>query len=44
MAQIFHRGANNVAKASFIVAIVLAGVAGLAYTQISRSSYLTGRY
>lgn len=44
MAQIFHRGANNVAKASFIVAIVLAGVAGIAYTQISRSSYLTGRY
>lgn len=44
MAQIFHRGANNIAKASFVVAIVLGGVAFLAYTQIARSSYLTGRY
>lgn len=44
MAQIFHRGANNVAKASFVIAIVLAGAAFLAYTQIARSSYLTGRY
>ncbi|MEP6904200.1 MAG: cytochrome c3 family protein [Actinomycetota bacterium] len=44
MAQIFHRGANNVAKASIAVAIVLAGVVGYAYTQIARSSYLTNRY
>ncbi len=44
MAQIFHRGANNVAKASIAVAIVLAGVVGYAYTQIARSSYLTHRY
>ena len=44
MAQIFHRGANNIAKASIAVAIVLAGVAGYAYTQIARSSYLTNRY
>ncbi len=44
MAQIFHRGANNVAKASFVVAIVLAGTAFFAYTQIARSSYLTGQY
>jgi hypothetical protein len=44
MAQIFHRGANNIAKASIAVIIVLAGVAGYAYTQIARSSYLTNRY
>jgi hypothetical protein len=44
MAQLFHRGANNIAKASIVVAIVLAGVAFYAYTQIARSSYLTGRY
>lgn len=44
MAQIFHRGANNIAKASIAVLIVLAGVAGYAYTQIARSSYLTNRY
>src|SRR5436190_2180897 len=44
MAQIFHRGANNIAKASIAVVVVLAGVAGYAYTQIARSSYLTNRY
>ena len=44
MAQIFHRGANNIAKASIVVAVVLAGVVGYAYTQIARSSYLTNRY
>ena len=44
MAQIFHHSANNVAKISIVVAIVLAGVAGFVYTQIARSSYLTGRY
>ncbi len=44
MAQLFHRGANNIAKASMVVAIVLGGVVFYAYTQIARSSYLTGRY
>ncbi|CAN5393898.1 cytochrome c3 family protein [soil metagenome] len=44
MAQLFHRGANNVAKISILMAVVLAGVAGYAYTQIARSGYLTGRY
>ena len=44
MAQIFHRGANNVAKISIVVAILLAGGAFFGYTQIARSSYLTGRY
>lgn len=44
MAQLFQRGANNIAKASMIVAIVLGGVVFYAYTQIARSSYLTGRY
>ena len=44
MAQIFHKSANNIAKISMIAAVVLAGVAGFAFTQIARSSYLTGRY
>ncbi len=44
MAQLFQRGANNIAKASMVVAIVLGGVVFYAYTQIARSSYLTGRY
>ncbi len=44
MAQIFHRSANNVAKISIVVVVLLSGVAGFVYTQIARSSYLTGRY
>ena len=44
MAQIFNRGANNVAKISIVVAILLGGVAFFVYTQIARSSYLTGIY
>ncbi len=44
MAQLFHRGANNIARASLVLAVILAGCAFYAYTQIARSSYLTGRY
>ncbi|NNE98032.1 MAG: cytochrome c3 family protein [Pyrinomonadaceae bacterium] len=44
MAQLFHRGANNIAKASLVLAVVLGGLAFFAYTYIARSSYLTGRY
>ncbi len=44
MAQLFHRGANNVAKASLLMAVVLGGVAFYVYTVVARSSYLTGRY
>lgn len=44
MAQLFHHSANNIAKASLVVAILLGGVAFYVYTQIARSSYLTGRY
>ena len=44
MAQLFHRSANNVAKASIAMAVILAGVAGFVYMNIARSSYLTGRY
>ncbi len=44
MAQIFNRGANNIAKISIVVVILLGGVAFFVYTQIARSSYLTGRY
>jgi hypothetical protein len=44
MAQLFHRGANNIAKASMVLVIVLGGVVYFAYSQIARSSYLTNRY
>ena len=44
MAQLFHHSANNVAKASIAMAVILAGVAGFVYMNIARSSYLTGRY
>ena len=43
MAQLFNRGANNIAKASMVVAIVLGGVVFYGYTQIARSAYLTNR-
>ena len=42
MAQVFNRSANNIAKISMIVAVILGGVAFYFYTQIARSSYLTG--
>jgi hypothetical protein len=44
MAQIFNPGANNVAKASMILGVVLAVVVGLVVMQVSRSSWITGRY
>ncbi len=44
MAQLFHRGANNVAKASLAIAVLLGGVVFFGYTQIARSSYLTNRF
>lgn len=44
MAQLFHRSANNIAKASIVILLVLGGVVGYVYTQVARSSYLTGRY
>ncbi|MEP6787886.1 MAG: cytochrome c3 family protein [Acidobacteriota bacterium] len=44
MAQFFNKSANNIARISMVAVAVLAGVAFLAYTQIARSSYLTGRY
>ena len=44
MAQFFNKSANNIARISIVTAVVLAGVAGLAYTIVARSSYLTGRY
>lgn len=42
MAQVFNRSANNIAKISMIAAAVLGGLAFYFYTQIARSSYLTG--
>jgi hypothetical protein len=44
MAQLFHRGANNVAKASLVIAVLLGGVAFYVYTQVARSSYLTNQF
>jgi len=44
MAQVFHRGANNIAKISIVVAILLAGTAFYVFTQVARSGYITGRY
>jgi hypothetical protein len=44
MAQFFKKSANNIARISIVLAVVLAGAAGFAYTIIARSSYLTGRY
>jgi Cytochrome c7 and related cytochrome c len=44
MAQVFHRSANNIAKASIVAAVLLGGVAFFVVTQIARSSYVTGRY
>lgn len=44
MAQFFNRSANNIARISMVAVVVLSGVAFYAYTQLARSSYLTGRY
>jgi hypothetical protein len=44
MGQLFHRGANNLAKISIAAAIVLGGTAFYVYTQVARSGYITGRY
>jgi hypothetical protein len=44
MAQLFHRSANNIAKISMIMAVVLGGVAFFVYMQLSRSSYVTNQY
>src|SRR5215218_5038606 len=44
MAQLFHRSANNIARASIAMAIILDGVAFVVYMNIARSSYLTNRY
>lgn len=43
MAQVFHRSANNIAKISIVVVILLGGLAFYVYTQVARSQYLTGR-
>jgi hypothetical protein len=44
MAQFFNKSANNIARISMVLAAVAAGGGFLGYTQIARSSYLTGRY
>jgi hypothetical protein len=44
MAQFFNRSANNIARISMVMVVVLAGVAFYVYTQVARSSYLTGQF
>lgn len=44
MAQFFHKSANNIARISMVVAVLLGGVAFYVYTQVARSSYLTGQF
>jgi hypothetical protein len=44
MAQIFHRSANNIAKTSIVLAVILGGLAFYVVMQIARSSYVTGKY
>ena len=44
MAQFFRKSANNIARISMLSVVVLGGLAFFAYTQIARSSYLTGIY
>ena len=44
MAQIFRKSANNIAKISLMSVVLLAGVGFYAWTQLARSSYLTGQY
>jgi len=44
MAQFFNRSANNIARISMVMVVVLGGAAFYVYTQVARSSYLTGRY
>lgn len=44
MAQFFHKSANNIARISMVVAVLLGGTVFYVYTQVARSSYLTGRY
>jgi hypothetical protein len=44
MAQFFNRSANNIARISMVMVVVLAGVAFYVYTQVARSAYLTGQF
>ena len=44
MAQLFHRSANNIAKISLVMLVVLGAAAGYVYTQVIRSSYMTNQY
>src|SRR5438477_9405371 len=44
MAQFFNKSANNLARISLVLVPVLGALAFFSYTQIARSSYLTGRY
>src|SRR5438309_2192836 len=44
MAQFFKRSANNIARISMVMVVVLGGVAFYVYTQVARSSYLTGQF
>ncbi len=44
MAQFFRKSANNIARISMVAVVLIGGLVFGAYTQIARSSYITGRY
>lgn len=44
MAQLFNKSANNIAKISLIMVPILGATAFFVFTQLARSSYLTGQY
>ncbi|HTH36344.1 MAG TPA: cytochrome c3 family protein [Pyrinomonadaceae bacterium] len=44
MAQFFSKSANNIARISMLTVAILGGLAFFVYTQVARSSYITGRY
>lgn len=44
MAQLFNKSANNIAKISLMMVPILGATAFFAFTQLARSSYLTGQY
>src|SRR5215467_14116681 len=44
MAQFFNKSANNIARISMVMVVVMAIVAFYVYTQAARSAYITGQF
>ena len=44
MAQFFRKSANNIARISMVGLVLIGGLVFAAYTQLARSSYLTGQF